>query len=112
VPKLLDVRNFRLTRRMSDLGLNYRCSAAQFPAPPAMTTVRSRLATCRYRKLPAMNSAIRIVRAFLVSEDGPTAVEYAVMLALIVLACIASIKALGTATNDQFTAVKNGLAAP
>lgn len=59
-----------------------------------------------------MNSAISTVRAFLVSEDGPTAVEYAVMLALIILACIASIKALGTAANDQFTAVKNGLAAP
>lgn len=59
-----------------------------------------------------MKSAICTVKAFLVSDDGPTAVEYAVMLALIILACIASIKALGTATNDQFTAVKDGLAAP
>jgi pilus assembly protein Flp/PilA len=39
---------------------------------------------------------------FLTNEDGPTAVEYAVMLALIVLVCILSITALGTNTNQVF----------
>jgi pilus assembly protein Flp/PilA len=53
-----------------------------------------------------MNS---LVKSFLVSEDGPTAVEYAVMLALIIIVCVASIKALGTATSDTFTNAKNGL---
>ena len=35
-----------------------------------------------------MNSVFSRVRRFLVSEDGPTAVEYAVMLALIVVVCV------------------------
>ena len=42
------------------------------------------------------------VRSFLRSEDGPTAVEYAVMLAFIVLVCIGTIQALGTRTSVLF----------
>jgi pilus assembly protein Flp/PilA len=42
---------------------------------------------------------------FLQDEDGPTAVEYAVMLALIIVVCIAAISALGTAANNTFTNV-------
>jgi pilus assembly protein Flp/PilA len=38
------------------------------------------------------NLALKVQR-FLVSEDGPTAVEYAVMLALIVIVCLVSIQA-------------------
>jgi pilus assembly protein Flp/PilA len=45
------------------------------------------------------------VRRFLQAEDGPTAVEYAVMLALIVVVCIASITALGTNANKVFNNV-------
>ncbi|MBM4068683.1 MAG: Flp family type IVb pilin [Planctomycetes bacterium] len=36
------------------------------------------------------------------SEDGPTAVEYAVMLALIIAVCAVSIAAVGTNTNTKF----------
>ncbi|HJT76149.1 MAG TPA: Flp family type IVb pilin [Gemmataceae bacterium] len=43
--------------------------------------------------------------AFLKDEDGPTAVEYAVMLALIIVVCIAAIGTLGTNTNATFTRV-------
>lgn len=39
----------------------------------------------------------------LFDEEGPTSVEYAVMLALIVMACFASIQLAGTATGDSFT---------
>jgi pilus assembly protein Flp/PilA len=39
---------------------------------------------------------------FLTNEDGPTAVEYAVMLALIILVCLVTITALGTNTNAVF----------
>ena len=39
---------------------------------------------------------------FLASEDGPTAVEYAVMLALIVVVCIASVRTLAQATGASF----------
>ena len=45
------------------------------------------------------------VRRFLISEEGPTAVEYAVMLALIILVCISAIQALGNSTNSKFTNV-------
>ena len=38
---------------------------------------------------------------FLKSEDGPTAVEYAVMLALIIVVCIAAITTLGTNANTR-----------
>jgi pilus assembly protein Flp/PilA len=39
---------------------------------------------------------------FLKKEDGPTAVEYAVMLALIIVVCIAAITALGSNANQTF----------
>jgi pilus assembly protein Flp/PilA len=46
---------------------------------------------------------------FLKREDGPTAVEYAVMLALIIVVCITAITALGTNANATFTTVGNAL---
>jgi pilus assembly protein Flp/PilA len=54
------------------------------------------------------NFALSLKR-FLVSEDGPTAVEYAVMLALIVVVCLTAIQAVGTNANTKFNAVKNAL---
>jgi pilus assembly protein Flp/PilA len=47
---------------------------------------------------------------FLKSEDGPTAVEYAVMLALIIVVCIAAITILGTNANNTFTGVGTAIA--
>ena len=41
--------------------------------------------------------------AFLEDEDGPTAVEYAVMLALIIVVCVGAITSLGTAANNTFS---------
>ena len=52
------------------------------------------------------NLALKVQR-FLVSEDGPTAVEYAVMLALIIVVCITAITALGSNANKTFTGVSN-----
>jgi pilus assembly protein Flp/PilA len=46
---------------------------------------------------------------FLKNEDGPTAVEYAVMLALIIVVCITAITALGTNANKTFTNVGNAI---
>ena len=57
-----------------------------------------------------MNLIVTKVRRFLVSEDGPTAVEYAVMLALIVIVCLTAIQQLGTQANTTFTNVKDGIA--
>ena len=42
---------------------------------------------------------------FLKREDGPTAVEYAVMLALIIVVCITAITTLGSNANNTFSYV-------
>jgi pilus assembly protein Flp/PilA len=42
---------------------------------------------------------------FLNNEDGPTAVEYAVMLALIIVVCITAISTLGSNSNNTFSYV-------
>jgi pilus assembly protein Flp/PilA len=52
-----------------------------------------------------MYPSIQRVVSFLRSEDGPTAVEYAVMLALIIVVCIGAITTLGKNANDTFTSV-------
>jgi pilus assembly protein Flp/PilA len=56
-----------------------------------------------------MKRWISKVSQFLVSEDGPTAVEYAVMLALIVVVCLAAIGSIGTNANTTFTTIANSL---
>ena len=50
------------------------------------------------------NFALKVQR-FLVSEDGPTAVEYAVMLALIIVVCLTAIQAVGTNAASTFNTV-------
>jgi pilus assembly protein Flp/PilA len=52
-----------------------------------------------------MSKLGQFVVAFLKAEDGPTAVEYAVMLALIIVVCIGAITALGSNANKTFTSV-------
>ena len=52
----------------------------------------------------------KVVR-FLKQEDGPTAVEYAVMLALIIVVCIAAITTLGSNANSTFANVSLNAAA-
>lgn len=49
-----------------------------------------------------MKKIIHFIRRLVRSEEGPTAVEYAVMVALIVLVCFASIRAVGTNTAPTF----------
>lgn len=49
------------------------------------------------------------IKRFLVSEDGPTAVEYAVMLALIVIVCLTAIQAIGNNANTKFEEVRDAL---
>ena len=56
-----------------------------------------------------MKSLAKKVHRFLVSEDGPTAVEYAVMLALIIIVCLTAISSLGNAAKNTFEGVKNSL---
>ena len=49
-----------------------------------------------------MKNFVTKVQRFLKSEDGPTAVEYAIMLALIVIVCLTAITSVGTAANSAF----------
>jgi pilus assembly protein Flp/PilA len=52
-----------------------------------------------------MRTFTNFVVDFLNREDGPTAVEYAVMLALIIVVCITAITALGSNANKTFSVV-------
>jgi pilus assembly protein Flp/PilA len=56
-----------------------------------------------------MTSLTSKVVRFLQSEDGPTAVEYAVMLALIVVVCLTAIQAIGTNANVTFNSIASQL---
>ena len=49
------------------------------------------------------------MRHFLANEDGPTATEYAVMLALIIVVCIAGITLLGNRVSGVFNTVAGAI---
>lgn len=51
----------------------------------------------------------RKMQRFITSEDGPTAVEYAVMLALIIVVCLIAIATLGSNAKTTFTNVANSI---
>ena len=67
--------------------------------------VRATEAVIRKRTEIMLASVVK----FLKSEDGPTAVEYAVMLALIVIVCLTAIRAVGTNANARFNQISNQL---
>jgi len=56
-----------------------------------------------------MKSLAKKMQRFLISEDGPTAVEYAVMLALIIIVCLVAIQQLGTNAKTTFNNVAGSI---
>jgi pilus assembly protein Flp/PilA len=48
---------------------------------------------------------MNLIKNFLREEDGPTAVEYAVMLSLIIVVCIVAVRAIGTSASSTFQRV-------
>lgn len=56
-----------------------------------------------------MRSCLAPIVRFLQSEEGPTAVEYAVMLALIIVVCLIAIANIGMAASQTFQSVANSL---
>lgn len=56
-----------------------------------------------------MKNFANSLKRFLLSEDGPTAVEYAVMLALIIIVCLTAIQGIGNNANATFQDAANGL---
>ena len=59
-----------------------------------------------------MRSVAKGLVSFLKAEDGPTAVEYAVMLALIIVVCIAALTTLGSNANSTFSFVGSSIKPP
>lgn len=55
----------------------------------------------------------KLLQHLLVEEDGPTAVEYAVLLALIVVACMGAVNTLANSTaasyNDSAAEIQSAL---
>ena len=58
-----------------------------------------------------VRTVLRQTVEFLRKEDGPTAVEYAVMLALIIAVCVVAVTTIGQNTNEIYTnsILKKGL---
>ncbi len=56
-----------------------------------------------------MKALVKRAKDFLVSEEGPTATEYAVMLALIIVVSIGAISVLGTKVSSVFNNVQTSM---
>ena len=56
-----------------------------------------------------MKNFAKNLKRFLKSEDGPTAVEYAVMLSLIIVVCLTAVTSIGQNANSTFTNVAGQL---
>jgi pilus assembly protein Flp/PilA len=52
---------------------------------------------------------LRRIEWFLRSDDGPTAVEYAIILALIVVGCVTAVNSLAIATRDNLDRSSNAI---
>jgi pilus assembly protein Flp/PilA len=96
-------RRIDFRRRASGRPVNY-----PFQDVVAFEPVSRPKLTPSYLEELMKNLALKVQR-FLVSEDGPTAVEYAVMLALIVIVCLTAIQAVGTNANSVFEGIRDEL---
>ena len=56
-----------------------------------------------------MKTLCRQIWNFIRNEDGPTAVEYAVMLALIIVLCIVVIRQVGTSASRTFSTANSAI---
>jgi pilus assembly protein Flp/PilA len=56
-----------------------------------------------------MQAMIRTIRAFLKSDDGPTATEYAVLLGLIILVAVGAINLLGSKVSTTFAGISEAI---
>lgn len=58
-----------------------------------------------------MNELFRFVKNFIKDEDGATAVEYGVLIALIIAACVVVIEVMGKKLNNAFEKVNTKIPA-
>jgi pilus assembly protein Flp/PilA len=61
------------------------------------------------RETPVVRCAVKLLRQLLRSDDGPTAIEYAVMLALLITACTWSIQMMGCQVARTFYYATNAM---
>jgi pilus assembly protein Flp/PilA len=88
------------------LSYSTRADCGSIESDVAVVTVAAKVdATIPYIATGSSNmrSVTKKIVNFLKKEDGPTAVEYAVMLALIIVVCIAAITTLGSNANNSFS---------
>jgi pilus assembly protein Flp/PilA len=57
-----------------------------------------------------MKNYVDCIKSFMKEEDGPTAVEYAVMLALIVVVCLTAVTSIGTSASAKFQETSDAIA--
>jgi pilus assembly protein Flp/PilA len=67
------------------------------------------LAVAVSQRRNTMKSLALSLHRFLSSEEGPTAVEYAVMLSLIVIVCLSAISSIGSNASTAFSMVANSI---
>jgi pilus assembly protein Flp/PilA len=58
-------------------------------------------------RTPTVRRLTKTLVRFLKRDDGPTAVEYAVMLALVIAVCVSAITTIGTKTSSSYTSTGN-----
>src|SRR5947208_2353152 len=75
---------------------------------PTPSPDRRQTGSARARGGPAMRLLSRLLK-FVRNDDGPTAVEYAVMLSLIIVVCVASLTFLGRHTRREYRSVSRTL---
>jgi pilus assembly protein Flp/PilA len=59
-----------------------------------------------------MRTILQRIKRFVRSEDGPTAVEYAVMLSLIIVICLGAVRTIGENASSTFSAVATQISGP
>lgn len=59
--------------------------------------------------LSEVSQMLNAIKRFVKNEDGPTAVEYAVMLALIIVLCIVVIRQVGTSASRSFSTTDSAI---
>ena len=57
-----------------------------------------------------LKKSLARVKKFLAEEDGPTAIEYMVMVSIVVLFCLMAINAVGNVTQSSFTSSSQAIA--
>jgi pilus assembly protein Flp/PilA len=64
---------------------------------------------CVFREANVVRPTLQQIRRFLGSDDGPTAVEYTVLLALILLGCVSGARTMGCSMVASMTATSESL---